>query len=61
MDQAQICPGCGRAFTCGSLAGGERCWCADLPSLPTLPEAGKGCYCPDCLRERLAQAGVRQP
>lgn len=59
-DQAQTCAGCGRAFTCGNLAGWEHCWCADLPALPTPPEAGKGCYCPDCMQERLAEAGVKR-
>lgn len=60
-DQAQTCPGCGRAFTCGMLAGMPRCWCAELPVLEAPPEAGKGCYCPDCLRERLAEAGIKRP
>jgi hypothetical protein len=34
-------------------AGLPRCWCAELPSLQVLPEAGKGCYCPDCLKRML--------
>jgi len=33
------------------------CWCGALPPLMPLPAAGAargGCYCPACLRARLA-------
>ncbi len=53
-----VCPGCGKAFTCGMAAGWVRCWCAEQPPLQALPDSGKGCYCPDCLREKLAQTPV---
>jgi hypothetical protein len=53
----QSCPGCGRVFVCGARAGTERCWCSDLPALARPPEAGKGCYCPDCLKALRAAEG----
>ncbi|MBZ0142424.1 MAG: cysteine-rich CWC family protein [Rhodocyclaceae bacterium] len=55
-----VCPGCGRAFVCGLEAGWERCWCADLPPLALPPSAGKGCYCPECLK-RLLTGGTVKP
>ncbi len=49
------CARCGAAFGCGMLAGAERCWCADLPALGSLPSQyqGQGCLCPDCLKALL--------
>ncbi len=41
------------------MAGLQRCWCAELPALPAEPEADKGCYCPDCLKERLAAGALK--
>ena len=38
------CPACGITFTCNPGA----CWCEHLPILDT-PEAGRGCYCANCL------------
>ncbi|MBI4989700.1 MAG: cysteine-rich CWC family protein [Rhodocyclales bacterium] len=58
-EQERNCPGCGRAFICGMNAGWARCWCAELPPLPTQPEADKGCYCADCLKKRLAAEPVK--
>ncbi|HZF18336.1 MAG TPA: cysteine-rich CWC family protein [Burkholderiales bacterium] len=46
------CPGCGAEFECGMLAGRERCWCEDLPTLRE-PEAGSLCYCPRCLELKV--------
>jgi len=40
-------------------AGLPRCWCAELPPLKSLPEAGKGCYCPECLEKMLADESVK--
>ncbi len=54
-----MCPGCGRAFACGMMAGEPRCWCAELPPLKALPDAGKACYCPECLEKMLADESVK--
>ena len=51
------CPRCGRSFDCGATDSSKPCWCVSLPALP-LEQLGKddaGCYCPDCLRLRLAE------
>ncbi|MBL8488854.1 MAG: hypothetical protein JNK22_17445 [Rhodocyclaceae bacterium] len=37
-------------------AGLEKCWCAELPTLPFTDAAVAGCFCPDCLRELTAAA-----
>lgn len=51
----EVCPGCGKAFRCGMNAGQEPCWCAALPPLLAVPEAGAArCYCPSCLQSLLA-------
>ena len=53
------CLRCGREFGCGSGTG--TCWCNDLPNLP--PELFNAddprCYCPECLRIALQEAGVQ--
>lgn len=58
-----VCPGCGAAFTCGMNAGLPECWCASLPPIldvPAIPAGDVGaCYCPDCLRRRIAEAEAR--
>ncbi|HYD94592.1 MAG TPA: cysteine-rich CWC family protein [Noviherbaspirillum sp.] len=57
------CAACGKPFTCGmaDTPGDERpCWCAALP--PLAPDTGAPaqdgdaalCFCPDCLRARVA-------
>ena len=54
------CPRCGRSFDCGAQDSSKPCWCVSLPALP-LEELGRqdaGCYCPDCLRTRLAERAV---
>lgn len=38
------CPACGARFVCNP---GD-CWCEHLPVLDK-PEAGRGCYCEQCL------------
>ncbi|PKO71238.1 MAG: hypothetical protein CVU20_07870 [Betaproteobacteria bacterium HGW-Betaproteobacteria-14] len=58
-EQVSTCPGCGRVFACGFKGGSARCWCAELPPLPTVPETGRGCYCPDCLRQSLSEERVK--
>ncbi|MBK6652438.1 MAG: cysteine-rich CWC family protein [Zoogloea sp.] len=50
-----ICPACGAAFTCGMDAGLAACWCASLPPVLAVPESPVGqCYCPDCLKKKIA-------
>lgn len=58
-EPSSVCPGCGRAFACGMMAGEPRCWCAELPPLKALPDAGKACYCPECLEKMLADESVK--
>lgn len=60
---ANICPQCGVQFRCGMEAGDTECWCASLPAFAPLPaDAGPdspamaGCFCPACLKARLAEA-----
>lgn len=53
------CPRCGAAFTCGMEAGLPACWCASLPPMDGIPDAGIGCYCPNCLKTLLPAAGER--
>jgi len=54
------CPRCGRIFDCGAQDSSQPCWCVSLPKLPleTLGKDDAGCYCPDCLRVRLAEHGL---
>ncbi|MCX7171173.1 MAG: cysteine-rich CWC family protein [Proteobacteria bacterium] len=55
-----ICPRCGAEFHCGMNDEQKACWCASLPPLnETRP--GAGCYCPDCLRQLVAQTQTRAP
>jgi hypothetical protein len=51
------CVKCGQDFHCAMTDGaaGERCWCMELPPIPTvvLTEAGgrdDACFCPSCLK-----------
>lgn len=48
------CPRCGRSFTCGMLAGAQRCWCVDMPRIAPRSEVD-GCYCPECLASVAAE------
>jgi hypothetical protein len=35
------------------------CWCTLLPAVVPLPrEAAAGCWCADCLRRHIAEAGI---
>jgi hypothetical protein len=56
---SENCLRCGRTFACG--AGTGSCWCNELPDLP--PELFNAddprCYCPECLRIVLNDAGVQ--
>ncbi len=54
---ATNCPQCGTSFECCPQPD-QRCWCLDLPPLPAnlLGKEAAGCYCPACLRARLAAA-----
>ncbi|MDD3353204.1 cysteine-rich CWC family protein [Zoogloea sp.] len=57
-----VCPACGAAFTCGMNAGADSCWCASLPPVFAVPEAGAGqCYCPGCLKAKIAEAEGLRP
>jgi len=48
----RVCPQCGEPFVCGIAAGGQRCWCFDLPAvMPVKPDTA--CLCPNCLREAI--------
>ncbi len=53
-----LCSRCGAGFTCGMQAGWTECWCATLPVLETIPDAGAGCYCPDCLKALLGSGSA---
>ncbi len=56
------CIACGNGFQCGMVDTGadQPCWCTQLPPLPAgrLQSADDGralgCYCPACLRDRVA-------
>ncbi len=49
----ETCARCGAAFTCGSKAGDEKCWCFGLP--PVMPLSSDACLCPACLGEEIAR------
>jgi hypothetical protein len=55
------CAQCGAEFRCGMEGGDKECWCASLPPLMSLPESSAtgspaaGCFCPACLKAKLAQ------
>ena len=47
------CGSCGKLFVCGVKAGGDGCWCFELPNIVALDdllEGGHACLCPACLR-----------
>jgi len=56
------CARCGATFSCAMAdpSDGQPCWCTALP--PALPvpgaDANASCLCPDCLRQRIADAAV---
>lgn len=57
-----VCPQCGAEFRCGMQGGDKECWCASLPAMSPVPATGAGdtaaatCFCPACLKARLAAA-----
>ena len=51
---ARLCPQCGAGFVCGIAAGGERCWCFDLPAVMPV-RADTACLCPACLMKAIQQ------
>lgn len=57
------CAKCGKTFDCGMAEAGAAspCRCTTLPPLPPelLGRDATGCYCPDCLRLWLDEAGSR--
>ena len=62
IDGQRNCPRCGAVFVCGSEAGSDHCWCADLPNIvpldgiafPGEERVYDGCLCPDCLHIQIA-------
>jgi hypothetical protein len=48
------CARCGAPFHCG-MNGPGPCWCAAYPQVMPVPQAGAGCYCPDCLAALTAE------
>lgn len=49
------CPGCQQTFDCG-LHCSSNCWCTALPPILPAAQEGTGCYCPQCLQEKVATA-----
>jgi hypothetical protein len=48
----ETCVRCRAEFGCGA-AGPGPCWCADLPAVMPLSDAG--CLCPPCLKAEIAR------
>ena len=44
-----VCPRCDAAFVCSPEGA---CWCSELPPMPL---TGERCFCPNCLRQRIAE------
>jgi hypothetical protein len=49
------CPNCGKNLTCGADQAGT-CWCVAYPTILQIDESIKGCYCSDCLQEKVKEA-----
>lgn len=50
----KLCSECGAKFLCGAASTCGQCWCAALPHI--MPKnATEDCYCPDCLKRKIAQ------
>lgn len=47
------CLRCAAEFPCGPASEKEPCWCASLPAVMPMSEAG--CLCPKCLKEEIAR------
>ena len=52
--QQTVCAACGTAFDCGVAAGGDTCWCMNLPALATAVTDSIGCFCVNCLKAKLS-------
>lgn len=51
-EMIQICPECGKQFSCDIAAGKETCWCFSHPKVHPDRTSMK-CLCPDCLDTML--------
>jgi len=49
------CPNCKKTLTCQADQRGK-CWCAAYPSILQINENVIGCYCSDCLQEKVKEA-----
>ena len=47
------CIACGEEFGCGGAEGKSSCWCADLPTV--MPVTDAGCLCPKCLKAEVTR------
>jgi hypothetical protein len=51
------CTRCGAPFGCAMADGLDApCWCTELPPAVPVPAEALGCWCPQCLRDHIAQA-----
>jgi hypothetical protein len=49
----ETCIECGGTFGCGGAEGKTSCWCAELPMV--MPVGDAGCLCPECLKAEIAR------
>ncbi len=49
----ETCSECGESFGCGNVEGKTSCWCADLPAV--MPVTDAGCLCPKCLKAEITR------
>lgn len=49
----ESCAACGETFGCGGAEGKSACWCAELPAVMPVSEAG--CLCPPCLEAEIVR------
>jgi hypothetical protein len=47
------CVVCGDCFGCGNEEKKAPCWCADLPAV--MPVSDAGCLCPKCLKAEVTR------
>ncbi|MBI3552741.1 MAG: cysteine-rich CWC family protein [Elusimicrobia bacterium] len=52
MPQQKSCQRCRASFGCGANDAEATCWCAELP--PVMPLDDAGCLCPPCLKGEIA-------
>ena len=66
------CAACGQTFSCAMADpdSAHPCWCTQLPVLTTVPKPASAslpddpnsrCFCPDCLRQKIAEARIPSP